>query len=410
MTTIGEIADIFDGPHATPKKTDVGPYFLSISSLENGQLDLSKSAHLNECDFVKWTKRVTPQKDDLLFSYETRLGEAALMPNGIQACLGRRMGLLRPRKDKVIPEYLLYAYLSPAFQQTIVANTITGATVDRIALNEMPNFCIRIPCIDEQAKVANLLQALDAKINCNNRINVELEAVTKALYEYWFVKFDFPDDNGKPYKSSGGKMAYNTPLKREIPAGWRCGMASDLLEFNPTLSLPKNTNASYIDMNSLPVSGFMTKAPERKLFAGGMKFKNGDVLVARITPCLENGKTALVSLLEGDEIGFGSTEFIVIRGKEVSLSAFSAQLSRSSPFRQFAIANMTGTSGRKRIDAGTLETFSLPLPPRELLLKYEDSVRSFFERMANNAKENLYLTQLRNWLLPLLMNGQIKVA
>ncbi|MBA3014540.1 MAG: restriction endonuclease subunit S, partial [Proteobacteria bacterium] len=104
MTTISEIAAVFDGPHATPKKIEAGPCFLSISSLEKGRLDLTKSAYLSEIDFKKWTKRVTPQKGDLLFSYETRLGEAALMPDGIRACLGRRMGWLRPKRDKVIPE------------------------------------------------------------------------------------------------------------------------------------------------------------------------------------------------------------------------------------------------------------------------------------------------------------------
>ena len=162
-------------------------------------------------------------------------------------------------------------------------------------------------------------------------------------------------------------------------------------------------------MSSLPLSGFMSSPPERKPFAGGMKFQNGDVVVARITPCLENGKTALITLLKEDEIGFGSTEFIVVRGKKIALSAFAAQLSRSSPFRQYAISNMTGTSGRKRIDASTLETFSLPLPPEALLQQYEKTARPFFERMTNNAKENQQLTQLRDWLLPMLMNGQVTV-
>jgi type I restriction enzyme, S subunit len=410
MTTIGKVAKIFDGPHATPIKTDDGPFFLSISSLENGRLDLSKSAHLSEEDFKKWTKRVTPRKGDLLFSYETRLGEAALMPDGVRACLGRRMGLLRPVANKIIPEYLLYAYLSPAFQKTIIANTVTGATVDRIALNEMPDFGIRIPGIEEQKRVAGLLKSIDAKIDCNNRINAELEAMAKALYEYWFVQFDFPDANGKPYKSSGGKMVYNATLKREIPKGWKDGLASDLFDFNPSLSLAINAEASYIDMSALPVTGFMSSPPERKPFAGGMKFQNGDVVVARITPCLENGKTALISLLRDDEIGFGSTEFIVIRGKKFGLSAFAAQMSRSPSFRKFAISNMTGTSGRKRIDASMLETFSLPLPSDELLLRFEKTASPFFERMTNNAKENQQLAQLRDWLLPLLMNGQVTVA
>lgn len=159
MTTIGDIAQVFDGPHATPKKITSGPYFLSISSLEKGRLDLTKSAFLSEEDFKKWTKRVTPKEGDLLFSYETRLGEAALMPAGVKACLGRRMGLLRFNKDKVIPEYVLYAYLSPAFQQTIKANTLTGATVDRLSISEFPDFPIRIPPLEEQEKVANLLRS-----------------------------------------------------------------------------------------------------------------------------------------------------------------------------------------------------------------------------------------------------------
>ncbi|WP_180794149.1 restriction endonuclease subunit S, partial [Vibrio parahaemolyticus] len=220
MVTIGDVAEIFDGPHATPKKIEDGPYFLSISSLEGGRIDLSKSAHVSEEQFVKWTKRVTPKKGDLLFSYETRLGEAALMPDGVRACLGRRMGLLRPNLDKVIPEYLLYAYLSPFFQQVIKANTIVGATVDRIALSEMKNFPVRIPSLDEQKSACLLLSAIDKKIELNNRINTELESMARTLYDYWFVQFDFPDAAGEPYKASGGKMIYSDVLKREIPEFW----------------------------------------------------------------------------------------------------------------------------------------------------------------------------------------------
>ena len=238
MTTIGCIADVYDGPHATPKKLEEGPYFLSISSLDKGRLDLSKSAFLSEDDFKKWTKRVTPKEGDLLFSYETRLGEVALMPPGIRACLGRRMGLLRLNREKVTPEYALYAYLSPAFQQTIKGNTITGATVDRIALNELPNFPIRIPPIEKQKKVAKLLSEIDKKIELNNRINAELEAMAKTLYDYWFVQFDFPDDSpqgqGKPYKTSGGKMVYNPTLKREIPEGWEVDTLSSWIKSDKT--------------------------------------------------------------------------------------------------------------------------------------------------------------------------------
>ncbi|MHB1613835.1 MAG: restriction endonuclease subunit S domain-containing protein [Actinomycetes bacterium] len=108
-----DLADVYDGPHATPNKTESGPWFLSISSLVNGRLVLAESAHLDEDDFQRWTRRVTPREGDVLFSYETRLGEAALMPAGVRGCLGRRMGLLRPKS--INPRFLLYAYLGPQF-------------------------------------------------------------------------------------------------------------------------------------------------------------------------------------------------------------------------------------------------------------------------------------------------------
>lgn len=163
-------------------------------------------------------------------------------------------------------------------------------------------------------------------------------------------------------------------------------------------------------MDALPLSGYMTKRVQRKKFGGGVKFKNGDVVFARITPCLENGKTGLITLLEEDEVGFGSTEFIVIRGRNRSLSGFSACLARSEYFRKFAILNMTGTSGRKRIDANILETISLPLPPNELLAQFEKVCTPTIKKLTANTKETQHLTSLRDFLLPMLMNGQVEVS
>jgi len=264
--------------------------------------------------------------------------------------------------------------------------------------------------LESQQKIAAVLSSLDSKIELNNKINAELEAMAKMLYDYWFVQFDFPDKDGKPYKTSGGKMVWNDELKREIPEGWEVGVASDLFDFNPSLSLKMGVVASYIDMDALPTNGFMTKDVQQKEFNGGLKFQNGDVVIARITPCLENGKTGLITLFDNDEIGFGSTEFIVMRGKKRSLSCFAAFLSRSELFRKFAIANMIGTSGRKRVDSKMLESFSLALPDNEILEKFEKVIGSFFQKTSVNIKENQTLSELRDWLLPMLMNGQVKVT
>jgi restriction endonuclease S subunit len=161
-TNVGALCDgIYDGPHATPKKTESGPWFLSISSLDQGRLDLTKSAHLSERDWLAWTRRVAPRKDDVVFSYETRLGEVALIPAGLQACLGRRLALLRPDPTKVDPEFLMYAYLAPEFQTTLRERTVVGSTVQRLPLATFGDFPIRIPGLDRQRTIARTMRTFD---------------------------------------------------------------------------------------------------------------------------------------------------------------------------------------------------------------------------------------------------------
>lgn len=128
--------------------------------LKGGRLDLAESDHVSEEDFARWTRRVTPEAGDLLFSYETRIGEAALMPGGLRACLGRRMALLRPNRDIVDPVFLLHFYLSAEFQRTVAMHTIHGATVPRIGLATMPDWGIAIPDFEAQRPIAGALGSL----------------------------------------------------------------------------------------------------------------------------------------------------------------------------------------------------------------------------------------------------------
>ncbi|WP_439082317.1 restriction endonuclease subunit S [Streptomyces sp. WL006] len=178
---ISEIADIFDGPHATPTKTTTGPWFLSISSLKQGILDLSESAHLAEEDFPRWTRRVQPSPGDVLFSYETRLGEAALMPPGVRASLGRRMALLRPKSTTIEGVLLLHAFLGAEFQSEIQRRTVHGATVDRIPLKEMGAWPIHLPVEGERLALSCALRALHADIEHRARENDTLTALRDTL-------------------------------------------------------------------------------------------------------------------------------------------------------------------------------------------------------------------------------------
>jgi len=301
-------------------------------------------------------------------------------------------------------------YLFNYLKRLDLSKLNSGTGVPSMTFGAYYNVKVQLPDLSAQQKIASVLTALDDKIELNNKINIVLEAMAKTLYDYWFVQFDFPDADGKPYKSSGGEMVYNEVLKREIPKGWEEGLLEEMVQFNPSLQIKKNTNSQCLDMSSLPTNGYMTQSPILKPFSGGVKFQNGDLLVARITPCLENGKTALVTMLEKNTIGFGSTEFINMRAKNILSTSYLAILSRSELFRHYIISRMVGTSGRKRVEAKALSNYTLPIPPENLLESFAYTVDFFFEKMTSNQKQNQELVSLRDWLLPMLMNRQVRVS
>ena len=392
VTKLGNIADIYDGPHATPKKIENGKYFLSISSLDNGSLDLSKSAFISDKDFIKWTKRVQPQKGDLLFSYETRLGEAALMPDNLQACLGRRMGLLRPKKDKVIPQYLLFAYLSPEFQKVIRKNTIKGATVDRIALNELGNFPIYIPDLKTQQSIAAVLSALDKKIALNKQINARLEEMAKTLYDYWFVQFDFPDANGKPYKSSGGKMVFDETLKREIPKGWEVKSLGEIADLYQPATLSEkelNKNGQFLVYGANGIIGKYNK----------FNHENPVVAVA----CRGNSCGA-INITQPKSWITGNAMVVNPKNKNMCIDFIKNILLVNN------LDKVVSGSAQPQITRTNFALLKVITPNESLLKLYSDIINPMFNKRINRIQQNAKLTQLRDFLLPMLMNGQVSVA
>ena len=152
-----EVSDVFDGPHATPTTVDSGPIFLGIGALQDGVINLGETRHVTAEDFKQWTRRVRPQPDDVVFSYETRLGQAAIIPEGLQCCLGRRMGLVRFRSGMVDPRFFLFQYLSPQFREFLDTKTIRGATVDRFSIKDFPSFPISVPSLAEQERIVGVL-------------------------------------------------------------------------------------------------------------------------------------------------------------------------------------------------------------------------------------------------------------
>ena len=188
---IGEVTGVFDGPHATPKIVDAGPVFLGISAVQDGKINLGETRHVTPEDFKKWTRRVKPETDDVVFAYETRLGQAAIVPPGLECCLGRRMGLVRTNRKRLDPRFFVYQYISPPFREFLNNRTVRGATVDRIAIKEFPSFPISLPRLDEQELIADRCESLRIETQRLESIYQQklaaLEALKKSLLHQAFT-------------------------------------------------------------------------------------------------------------------------------------------------------------------------------------------------------------------------------
>lgn len=438
---------VIDCPHSTPKWTDEGFIVLRNQNIRNGVLDLSTPSFTDEDGYKNRIKRAKPKANDIVFTREAPMGEVCLIPEGIECCLGQRQVLLRAN-SKVDPYYLFWALQSPYVQHQISWNEGTGTTVSNVRIPVLKD--LKIPRLGvAESWIAKTMTSLALKSQINKKINQTLEQMAQALFKSWFVDFE-PVKAKITVLEAGGSQEDATlaammaisgkdidalvvferehpeqyaELKAtadlfpsamqdselgEIPEGWSIGKLGDIIEFNPKRVLKKGNVASYLDMKNVPITGHSAQDIIDREFSSGSKFKNGDTLLARITPCLENGKTAYVDFLPTDEIvGWGSTEFIVMRSKKILPLSISYFFARLDSFRTIAIQSMQGTSGRQRADASVLEQHVWIVPPDEVLQKFGTSSDLILNGNRVRNTENKSLAQLRDTLLPKLLSGEI---
>lgn len=261
-------------------------------------------------------------------------------------------------------------------------STAKGTKMPRGDKNALMNY--EVPKIDitEQRKIGKLLRDIDDKINNNNQINRNLSEQAFTIFDQMYLSHNLEDV---------------------------CDL-SELAEINPKRSLPKKQVARCIDMTKLSTSGAFPTGWEYKPYTGGVKFKNGDTLLARITPCLENGKTAYINFLDKEEIAFGSTEYIIMSGKKNTPSEMLYCLARYPKFVDYAIKNMNGSSGRQRVSGERIAQYQIPRFSEDELNDFGYTVKVFFEEMKTYSSENIRLAELRDTLLPKLMSGELDVS
>jgi type I restriction enzyme S subunit len=249
------------------------------------------------------------------------------------------------------------------------------------------------------------LSSLDKKIELNNRINAELEAMAKTLYDYWFVQFDFPDANGKPYKTSGGKMAYNPTLKREIPDGWGILSLSNLVELVKGNVSPSDIdpNTPYIGLEHIGRKTIVLSDWANSGLANSDKttFKKNDILFGKIRPYFHKVAVALFD-------GVTSTDTIILRPNKKCFFGLALETVFTDEFVEAATRSSTG-SKMPRADWNFLQYYKIPVPKADLLEAFQSIFEYLLQKIGLSVIENKKLGELRDWLLPMLMNGQATV-
>ena len=327
--------------------------------------------------------------------------------------IGRGIAAIRHKRGQQYQPFVraVIEYSLPSLLKQATGSTFPNVSARQLAGVSWPP--LELP---EQRAIAHVLGTLDDKIELNRRMNETLEAMARALFKSWFVDFD--PVRAKMEGRDTGLPEYLVDLfpgrlvdseMGEIPEAWEVTTLEEHIEVNPRRSLRRGQTAPYLPMAKMPTRGHMPDPVAVRPFGSGMRFANGDTLVARITPCLENGKTAYVDFLTDGEIGWGSTEYIVLRPQPPLPGQFAYCLARSSKFREFAIQNMSGTSGRQRVPPTALRGFLMVVPPRPLAARFGEVARSLFERARNAGDESRTLAALRDTLLPKLISGEIRV-
>lgn len=324
--------------------------------------------------------------------------------------LGYHCALITPDETKLCGKYL-NAFMHSTYIQKYFENSASGSgqryTLSLETINSMP---ILLPSLDKQKRIGEIFTLLDNKIKLNRAINQNLEAMAKQLYDYWFVQFDFPDENGRPYKSSGGKMVWNEKLKREIPEGWDMSLIKDIA-ITYSGGTPKSTNVEYYDngeiawINSGELNSPIITTTTNYITKCGLENSSAKLYPSNSILVAMYGATAgKVSLLTFEACSNQAVCGVI---PKVENMLYYVYFHISSLYSHF-ITLSTG-SARDNISQNTIKNILLPIPTRNILKLFDEKIGSIYQMIVNNYQQIDSLTMQRDELLPLLMNGQVSV-
>ncbi len=330
-------------------------------------------------------ERSIAHRGDVVSTISGTLGQIAYVPDDSKyegyLCSQRQFRITFDPTKVYVPYIVFYFHTREGQHKILSFASQVGVPALAQPLKNFRKIKLRLPDLKTQRRIAAIIESINGKIEQNDSINDNLQQQAFALFD-------------RLLSHSDGEV---------------CAL-SDIAELNPKRQLAKGTVARCIDMAQLSTTGTFPSGWEMKPYNGGMRFTNGDTIIARITPCLENGKTAFIDFLDDSEVAFGSTEYIVLASKGVYPAEYFYCLARYPSFIDYAVKNMNGSSGRQRVSADTLSKYLLPKLTENEIVAFAEAVATMFQVMRNNSLENLRLVALRDALLPRLMSGEIDVS
>ena len=395
--TVGDVCEVFDGPHATPPQSNDGPIYLGIPSIRSdGSIDYENSKRISYENYPKWTKRVTPQENDVVFSYEANLESYARIPAGFEGCLGRRMAIMRPDPSAIDARFLYYYTQSPAWKAVIASRTVLGATVNRIPIATFPEFPLRLPSLPAQKRIAGVLSAYDKLIENNRRQIKLLEEAAQRLYKEWFVDLRFPGHE-------------TTPIHNGVPEGWKrttVGQSSSLVSRGVTPAYADDSNELVLGQrcvrNNLVDLSFARHHKPKK--PNEKRLKKWDVLI-NSTGTGSLGRTAQFWLDNNNVVV--DSHITIIRAQQREVAAYLGQWAFSNEAMLEALH--TGSTGQTELPRDRVANCHILIPDNDLLDLFYTLIEPMTMRIVAAQQQIVAAREARDRLLPKLMSGEIEV-
>jgi type I restriction enzyme S subunit len=366
------------------------------ADIKNGRIDESRVARVYE-GHVERLKRHKLEVGDIVYGRRGDIGRQAIIRSENEGwlcgtgCLRLSLG----RFPRIVPEYL-HLYLSMPEVIGWIQNQAIGATMPNLNTQILKRVPLIFPeDVEAQKKMVAVFATYDDLIENNKQRITLLENMAEEIYREWFVRFRFP----------GWQEA---EFEKGQPIDWPLIPVSDAIEINPTERVDKGEEKPFVGMDVLSTDSMYFETGEWRTGNPGSKFRNGDTLFPRITPCLENGKRGFVMSLDEGQVAIGSTEFIVMRGKLVS-PEYTYLLCSFPPFRTHAEQSMVGASGRQRVTENCFSFFLIRVPPADIMDRFTKLIRPMFNEIGVLNRHNFVLERTKNQLLPRLISGKLSV-